>query len=86
MVAPGVFLLVVFPDPWFEFQEVIPVGLCQFSDKPVGNGLGEVVVREGVYALVIYEKKGPVRWVHKLKVAPVWPLELFEVDLYPFDL
>ena len=59
-MAPCLFLLVVFPDPWFEFQEVLLVGLCQFPDKLVGNGFGEIVVREGVYGLVIYKKKGPV--------------------------
>ena len=61
MVAPGVFfLLVVFPDPWFDFQEVVPVCLGQFSDKTIGNGLSEIMVRERVYALVVHKEKCPV--------------------------
>ena len=87
MVSPGLFfLLVVLPDPRFEFQEVLFVCLCHFSDKTVGNGLSEVMVREGVYALVVDKKKCPVCGIHKLKVASVWPFELFEVDLNPFNL
>ena len=61
MVSPWLFfLLVVLPDPRFEFQEVLFVCLSQFSDKTVGNGLSEIVVRERVYALVVHKEKCPV--------------------------
>ena len=67
------FLLVVFPDPRFEFPEVIMTCLCHFPHHGVGNGFGEIMFREGVYGPIIDHEKGTICAVHKLVIAPVWP-------------
>ena len=55
-------------DPWSVFASFFPVlfavpgiRLCQLPDVPVGDGLGEVVVIEGVCELMVHEVESPVR-------------------------
>ena len=55
-------------DPWSVFASLFPdpfavlgIVLCQLPDVPVGDGLGEVVVVEGVCGLMVHEVECPVR-------------------------
>ena len=55
-------------DPWSVFASLFPgpfevfsLPLCHLPDELVGDGLGEVVVREGVYGLMVHEEESPVR-------------------------
>ena len=73
--TPGLYSL--FP----ELFEVFSLRLYHLPDEPVGDGSGEVVVREGVYGLMVHEEERPVRRIRELKIAPIRPLELFEIYL-----
>ena len=88
MVPSEIFILTstIFPHLGFKFQEVLLFVISQLSDEPVGDWFGEVVVIEGVGVPVVHEEERTVRGIHKLKVAPIRPFELLEVDLDPFNL